>query len=428
MDPATLPPLDQLLAPVALYPDPLVSLILPAATYPDQVQQAANFIQGGGSPSQIGNMNWDSSVQGLAHYPAVLEWMGANYDWTLQMGGAFANQPDAVMDAVQDLRRRALAAGTLVSNRRQRVINYENTVQIVPEQAQMIYVPQYDPSVVYVAQPAGFNSEPLFAWSQPYPAGVWLTFDFDWSNHGVYQGDWYDYHMQHGGWAQPVNYTQFRENGGTGNPGYRGWHAPRNAPPAPPQLSVGVSVGSVGVQARFAQPAVMRGTPRPPANAVRVNSLVAGRNEHPVTANPASPRGSPAQTGQRTTNEPAQAHPAAANSGGTNPHAGTGAVEPRIAVEPRTAAEPRTAVEPRTAAEPRTAVEPRSPAPAERPSEPAAVRNPGPAPSSAASHPEPVREGAPAKATNEVAKPKATPAPKEQAPKPKDKDEETPPK
>ena len=321
MDQATLPPLDQLMAPVALYPDPLLSLMLPAATYPDQVQQASNFVQQGGSPSQISYMGWDSSVQGLAHYPAVLEWMGANPDWTVQLGGAFANQPDAVMDAVQDLRRRAQSAGTLVSNPQQRVIAYEGTVQIVPEQPQVVYVPQYDPAVVYVAQPPGFYSEPLFGWSEPYPAGVWMTFDFDWRNHGVYQGDWYDYHMQHGGWGHPVDYRQVQQSGGGGGH-YQGWKAPRSAPPPPPQLRVSPSVGSASLQARFAQPGVISGAPRPPANAVRVNSLVTSRNEHPAGSSPANAQ-------PRAGYEAGAGRPQAGNPGGSNVRSSTAPSEQR---------------------------------------------------------------------------------------------------
>jgi hypothetical protein len=286
--------LDQLLAPIALYPDPLISLILPAATFAPQVQDAAGFLQGGGDPSQIDAMGWDASVQGLAHYPEVIAWLSANFDWTQQLGGAFASQPAAVMDAIQDLRQRAQAAGTLVSTPQQQVIIDGDTLAIVPVQPSIIYVPQYDPAVVYVQQPPGFYPGPYFSWSQPYPAGTWLSFDFDWRNHAVYQGDWYDYRQQHGGWSRPIDYSQVQINvtvlgggggnrGGPGARGYSAWHPPHNAPPAPPQLAhrgSGVAV-SAAVQARFAQPHVMKGTPSPPPGAARVNALVVNRGERP---------------------------------------------------------------------------------------------------------------------------------------------------
>lgn len=275
-----MPPLDELLAPIALYPDPLISLILPAATFPSEIRDAAGFLQGGGDPSQAANNGWDSSVQGLAHYPTVVEWMGSNYAWTEQLGGAFASQPAAVMDAIQDLRRRAQAAGALVNSQQQQVIVYQNTIEIVPQQPDEIYVPLYDPEVVYVQQPGGFYSGSYFAWSSPYPAGIWLTFDFDWRRHAVWHGDWYDYRRQHGGWAHPIDYTQVTVN----NHYYSSWHPPQNAPPPPPQLAHrGASASvSVAAHASFAQPRVMTGTPHPPANAVRLNASAAARGVHPA--------------------------------------------------------------------------------------------------------------------------------------------------
>ena len=279
---ATLPPLDQLLAPIALYPDPLVSLILPASTYPDQVQAAAAFVQGGGDPAQAGAMGWDPSVQGLAYYPTVLAWMAGNQAWTQQLGGAFAGEPAAVMDAIQDLRRRAEAAGTLVTNDQQEVVDDQGEVEIVPAQANEIYVPEYDPAVVYVEQPPGFYVGSLFAWGQPYPAGAWLAFDFDWRRHAVWQGDWYQYRMQHGGWAHPVDFAQARVNVG-GSP-YSNWRPPHNAPPPPP-----------GARPAFAQPRVMTGAPQPPAGAVRVNAILGARGEHPIPARPAVPHANPSE-------------------------------------------------------------------------------------------------------------------------------------
>lgn len=457
-DQYTLPPLDQLLAPVALYPDPLLSLVLPASTYPDQVQQASNFLQQGGSPSQIGYMSWDSSVQGLAHYPEVIVWMAANPDWTMQLGGAFANQPGDVMDAVQDLRRRAQAAGTLVSTPQQRVFVYNDEVQIEPEQPQMIYVPQYDPAVVYVAQPPGFYAGPLFAWSQPYPTGIWMTFDFDWRNHGVYHGDWYDYRMQHGGWSHPVDYSHFRNDGGM-NRGYSDWRAPRNAPAPPPQLSGSRSGVSAGAHEGFAQPAVIRGTPRPPANAAHVNSLVVTRNEHPVSAYPGTAARNQPQTGARGANEAGQAHAPVTGPGPANIHAGTTPDEHRPLTPAERSMEPGAGRGSSQSPPPatRTVIEPRAPVQTERSYEPGSGRNPGPVPPSPPSHPaaetkapvpaehsyeppaghnggekppssatrpEPAHESAPARAPSEAAKPKAMPAPREQPQKPKDKDKD----
>jgi hypothetical protein len=400
-DATALPPLDQLMAPIALYPDPLVSLILPASTYPDQVQQAASFLQGGGTPDQAGGMGWDPSVQGLAHYPSVIEWMAANYDWTVQLGGAFANQPADVMDAVQDLRRRAQAAGTLVNTPQQQVVVDQNMVEILPAQPQMIYVPQYDPAVVYVEQPPGFDA-PLFAWGQPYPVGVWLTFDFDWQGHAVWQGDWYDYRMQHGGWSRPVDFAQFHGNVRINNSSYSGWHAPRNAPPAPPQLTQRRGA-SAGAQAKFAQPHVMSGAPKPPANAARVNSLVVSRGERPAPAKAPTANTSPQESRPRPPQqamEPAGPRPSGSASGEV-------AAQPRL--QPQNPSEGERKPTPtQEQRKEQVLAEPKAPPATVRSVEPESERSVQSRPAS-----EPVREVAPAKGTPEVTK-KPTPNSKEE--------------
>jgi len=400
--------LDQLLAPIGLYPDPLISLILPAATFPSQVQEAASFLQGGGDPSQVGSMGWDSSVQGIAHYPDVLAWMNANFDWTQQLGGAFANQPAAVMDAIQDLRRRAQAAGTLVSTPQQQVLVVDDTVNILPQQPEVIYVPQYDPAVVYVMQPPGFYPRSYFAWSQPYPAGAWLSFDFDWRTHAVYQGDWYDYRMQHGGWARPINYAQVQINvtvygdhpmnqGYANGRGYAAWHPPHNAPPPPPQLGQrggGLTV-SATVQARFAQPRVMNGTPPPPAGAARVNALIVTRGERPPAA--ANGRPAPARPpapASRPANAPipARAPPAQASyqAGGGPPQTRIQQPPPAARAQDQTYSRPQpppvTPPHPAPAGQERAPAEhavsepnrPPGNAPASRPPAPAAQKAPPP--------------------------------------------------
>jgi len=303
----TLTPLDQLCAPIALYPDPLVSLVLPASTFPDQISAAASYLQGGGDPSGVDQMPWDASVRGLSHYPTVVEWMGSNGDWTNQLGGAFASQPAAVMDAIQELRRKAQAVGTLTNTQQQQVVVYQNTVEIVPAQADVIYVPQYDPAVVYVQQPYGYGNAVFFGWSRPYYSGAWLSFGFDWHSHAVYTGNWYAYHQQYG-WSRPVNYAQVSVNF---NFSSRGWAPPPNHPPPPPQMAFrgGANVNvNVSVQARFAQPRPMAGAPTPPAQAVRVHTMVQNRPAPAARSGP-SPQGV-AQQPQSRPQPQGQPHPA----------------------------------------------------------------------------------------------------------------------
>jgi hypothetical protein len=224
---ASLPALDQLLAPIALYPDPLIALILPSATVPSEIDAAAQFVQGHGDPSQISSQPWSDSVKGLAHYPQVVEWMDQNMPWTQQLGGAFASEPAAVMNAIQDLRARAQAAGTLQSGPQDQIVMDNGAIEIEPAQPDVIYVPGYDPNLVYFQGPPGYYPGPYFYWGEPYAMGIWLTYDFDWRGHGLWRGDWYDYRRDHGGWGRPVAFADVRfSNSG----GPQRWGAPPNAP------------------------------------------------------------------------------------------------------------------------------------------------------------------------------------------------------
>jgi len=105
--------LEQLLGPIALYPDALIALILPATTAPSDLVLAARYLQAQGNAEQIDYQPWDDSVKALARYPTVVAWMDQNLAWTKQVGEAFASQPADVMNAVQRLRTQARAAGTL---------------------------------------------------------------------------------------------------------------------------------------------------------------------------------------------------------------------------------------------------------------------------------------------------------------------------
>ena len=114
------PQLDQLLGPIALYPDPLIAQILPASTLPTQIVLADRYVSGGGDPNQIDQQPWDPSVQALARYPNVLKWMDDNLDWTTELGQAFLNQPQDVMDSIQRLRQSATISAICNPHRRNR--------------------------------------------------------------------------------------------------------------------------------------------------------------------------------------------------------------------------------------------------------------------------------------------------------------------
>jgi hypothetical protein len=140
--------LDDLLAPIALYQDPLLAQMLPASTYPAEVADAAAWLNSVGDVSSIDEQVWAESVRAIAHYPGVLQMMADNMDWTANLGDAFLNQPEDVTNAIQRLRWRARAVGNLVSNAEQTIIIDGDYIQIVPAQRQYIYVPQYSFSCI----------------------------------------------------------------------------------------------------------------------------------------------------------------------------------------------------------------------------------------------------------------------------------------
>lgn len=134
--------LEELLAPIALYPDPLLANVLTAACYPEELAQAAS--------GQGNSADWEPSVQAIAKIPDALKLLTDYPDWTRALGEAFILQSKDVMAAVQRLRARAYASGALESTEQQVVHAQQDTIIIQPAQPDVIYVPTYQPSVVYV--------------------------------------------------------------------------------------------------------------------------------------------------------------------------------------------------------------------------------------------------------------------------------------
>jgi len=169
--------LEQMLAPIALYPDPLLSQILMASTYPLEVVEAVRWLRnhpnlnGEDAVRAAVNENWDPSVKSLLAFPHVLARMDEDLQWLQTLGDAFLAQEPQVMDAVQSLRRRAQAAGNLRSDERQRITETGPVLVVQPADPQIIYVPYYDPRVVY-----GSWWWPHYApvYWRPFPGyGVW---------------------------------------------------------------------------------------------------------------------------------------------------------------------------------------------------------------------------------------------------------------
>jgi hypothetical protein len=195
--------LDQLLGPIALYPDALIALILPAATVPADIVLAARYLHDNpGNLSQVENRAWDDSVKSLAHYPEVLQWMDENLTWTKQVGEAFIEEPAEVMKAIQRLRARARAAGTLVDTPQQQVLAEADVVRIVPAQPDIIYVPYYEPALMYGARPL-YYSQPLITFGVGLSVGSWLAYDCDWRQRTIWIGNRHRSWQRHD-WRRPV--------------------------------------------------------------------------------------------------------------------------------------------------------------------------------------------------------------------------------
>jgi Protein of unknown function (DUF3300) len=191
--------LNQLVAPIALYPDSLVAQVLAAATFPTEVVDADRFVQAhpGVAPDQLGpmvdGMQWDPSVKALIAFPSVLSNLDKNLDWTSQLGNAYFNQPQDVMSAVQVMRQRAYDAGNLKTNQQLSVAYQPNNIVIAPANPTVVYVPYYNPWGVYGA--------PIVAWGGYYPPpppigygfGVGLAIGF---GVGIAIGSW-----NHYGWG-----------------------------------------------------------------------------------------------------------------------------------------------------------------------------------------------------------------------------------
>jgi hypothetical protein len=147
--------LEQLVAPIALYPDSLVVQILAASTFPEQVVDADRWVQshpdlkGEALAQSVDQMPWDPSVKALVAFPSVIGNMDKNLSWTSSLGYAYYNQEQGVMDAVQVLRRGAQKAGNLNSTEQQTVITEGSDIQIEPVSPEIVYVPAYDPWNVY---------------------------------------------------------------------------------------------------------------------------------------------------------------------------------------------------------------------------------------------------------------------------------------
>jgi hypothetical protein len=180
--------IEQLTAPIALHPDPLLAQILAAAAYPEEIAAAQRYAQSRGSYDDVDRQDWDSSVRAIARYPEVLEFLARDLQWTEALGIANINQPDDVADAIQRWRLQAYDLGSLRTDSQQIVYVDSGYVRIVPAQQEHFYVPQYDPNVIYVNRYVA-GTAPFLLFGPRYVYGAWFDKDWDWRRKRIYYCD-----------------------------------------------------------------------------------------------------------------------------------------------------------------------------------------------------------------------------------------------
>ena len=232
--------LQALVAPIALYPDALVAQVLVAATFPDQVAIADYWLQqnkelsGQALGLAVNKQSWDASVKGLTEFPSVLSNMAKNLSWTSSLGEAYHNQAFDVMRAVQTLRAQAKAAGHLKSGPQITVVQQTpQTIVIEPTSPQAVYVPEYDPAVIYgvpYLTPGYTVGEVAAAGWLGFGAGIaigalasgggwgwgWSSWNCDWHggvvayNHAAFYGNtaWHGGYGYHGAYNRAANFSR----------------------------------------------------------------------------------------------------------------------------------------------------------------------------------------------------------------------------
>jgi hypothetical protein len=201
--PLTPAELEELVGPVALYPDDLLAIVLPASTYPLQIVQAARFLDDRANDETLKpNPEWDDSIVALLNYPEIVRMMNEDLDWTWDLGAAVLADQAAVLDAVQTFRDRAYAAGNLRTDDRQVVTKEAEVIEIAPADPEVVYIPYYEPErvVVYHSTPAYYYypyAYPLYYY--PYPVGYGFTFGFFWGVTSAYSIGWHSHwlHVHH---------------------------------------------------------------------------------------------------------------------------------------------------------------------------------------------------------------------------------------
>jgi len=306
------PELEQMLAPIALYPDALLSQILMASTYPTEVVEASYWIKahpsfkGEAAVQAAQNQQWDISVKSLLPFPQVLETMETKLEWTQNLGNAFLGQEKQVMDTIQLLRQKAMAAGYLKSDNRIRVEQQDQLISINLVQPTAVYVPYYNPTVVYgtwsspAYAPVYWDPWPGYAAAPGYYGWAWsplatvvtvglLYGAFNWHNRHMYYGRHVNY------WHGHHHYDHYRYRGTNTRWSHDARHR-RDVPYRNPTVSQRYGRTATAYNARVG--------PRPTANDIRAGKHtfkpVSTTTTRTTTTRTATGRTAAGTTGTRT--------------------------------------------------------------------------------------------------------------------------------
>ena len=367
--------LEQFVAPVALYQ------VLMASTYPGEVVEANEWarqnpnLRGDDLAVALDGQNWDVSVKSLVPFPSVLSRMAENEAWTQDLGDAYLVQPNDVMDSVQSLRHRAYKAGNLETSVQQRVVVEGQYIQIAPVNVETVYVPAYNPMVVYgpgwgyptyyypamMAPPPYYVAGNVISFGVGFVVGAALFGAFDWNHHNVYYGDnFYQYRGYHRNVevyrevhpdARPGSHTTWQHD-----PVHRGSGGYHN-----PVLDKKYGHGASPQGAHSAAP----GAPPPPVV----------RNPAPGTRpqQPNAPKAPPEVRNPRTGDRPQQPNAPKAPPEVRNPRTGDRPQQPNAPKAPPVVRNPRTGDHPRQPKAPQASPETRNPRTGDRPEQPKAT-------------------------------------------------------
>lgn len=312
--------LEQMVAPIALYPDSLVAQILAASTYPAQVSAADQWLQAQGNapPEQIAagasaQTSWDPSIKALTAFPQVLAMLDRNLQWTTSLGNAYYNQPQDVLQTIQVMRERAEQAGNLQSTPQAEVSNNQGYIDIAPPNPQVVYVPAYNPWDVYgqpVAPYPGFSlmgALGSFFGSSPVQYGMgiamsafmntpfgWLGWGLDWLAHSILfnHGDYFTHSRSVTDWGFP-------HGGPRAYPGRPEWSRGRNENGWSHEGITARAVDTAGVMGRPSRIVVTTDTTGVMGRPLPTRLTVIGTRARPRASTAASRRGVTSTAGRR---------------------------------------------------------------------------------------------------------------------------------